>query len=146
VTDFDDVDILLVEDNRHDAELAMRAFKRGQFNNKLLWVRDGVEALEFFHCSGDYEQRNPLQFPKLVLLDLKMPRLNGMDVLRALKSDVRTQRVPIVVLSSSNQPRDVTETYRLGGNGYVTKPIQFADLMGAIEKIGTYWLQTNQLP
>ena len=144
--DFDNIDVLLVEDNRHDAELAMRAFKRGSFTNKLLWVQDGVEALDFFKCSGAYEQRDPLQCPKLVLLDLKMPRLNGLDVLRALKSDERTRSIPIVVLTSSNQPRDVAESYRLGGNGYVTKPIQFADLMGAIEKIGTYWLRTNQVP
>jgi CheY-like chemotaxis protein len=146
VTDFDDVEILLVEDNRHDAELMMRALKRANFSNKLQWVHDGVEALEFIRGGGAFAGRDTLRLPKLVLLDLKMPRLNGLDVLRQLKSDGATRSIPIVVLTSSNESRDIEESYQLGVNGYVIKPIQFADLTAAVEKIGTYWLLVNEVP
>lgn len=144
MTDLDNVEILLVEDNRHDAELTMRALKKSRFHNKLHWVQDGVEALDFLRCTGIYASREDHR-PRLVLLDLKMPRLNGLDVLRELKSDERTRAIPIVVMTSSNQSRDVTESYRLGVNGYVTKPIEFDDLMAAVAKIGTYWLLVNQV-
>ena len=143
---FDGVEILLVEDNRSDAELVMRALKKSNFANKLLWVRDGVEALEFIRSDAAFSGRDARQLPKLVLLDLKMPRLNGLDVLREFKGDERTRPVPIVVMTSSNQNRDLVECYRLGVNGYVTKPIQYADLMQAIAGIGTYWLLVNQVP
>lgn len=146
MSDFDNVEILLVEDNQHDAEMTMRALKKSNFLNRLHWVRDGVEALEFIHCTGAYAERDPQQFPKLVLLDLKMPRVDGFDVLRELKSDDRTRSIPIVAMTSSNQDRDVAESYRLGVNGYVTKPVQFADFMEAVAKIGMYWLMVNQVP
>jgi CheY-like chemotaxis protein len=146
VSDFDDVEILLVEDNHNDAEMTMRALKKSNFLNKLLWVEDGVEALDFIRCAGKYEGRDPRELPKLVLLDLKMPRLDGLDVLRALKSSDDTRRIPIVVMTSSNQERDLAESYRLGVNGYVSKPIQFPDLVDAVARIGMYWLLVNQVP
>jgi CheY-like chemotaxis protein len=143
---FDSVEILLVEDNRADAELVTRALKKSDFFNKLLWVKDGVEALEFINCGSAFAGRDPRQLPRLVLLDLKMPRLNGLDVLRELKGNERTRPVPIVVMTSSNQSRDLAECYRLGVNGYVTKPIGFADLTAAVARIGNYWLLANQVP
>jgi two-component system, response regulator len=146
MNDFDDIEILLVEDNHNDAEMTMRALKKSNFLNKLFWVQDGVEALDFIRRTGAYESRNPHQFPKLILLDLKMPRLDGLDVLRELKGDERTRAIPIVVMTSSNQERDLVESYRLGVNGYITKPIQFADLVDAVAKIGMYWLLVNLVP
>ena len=142
----DNVDILLVEDNRHDAELTMRALTRSDVRNKLHWVEDGVEALDYVRGTGAYHARDPNQRPKLILLDLKMPRLDGLDVVRELKSDERTRSIPVVVMTSSNQGPDITESYRLGVNGYVTKPIHFMDLAEAISEIATYWLRVNQVP
>ena len=144
MNEFDDVEILLVEDNRQDAEMTIRALKKCSILNKLYWAKDGVEALDFVRCQGAYEARDPNQVPKLILLDLKMPRLDGLDVLRALKSDQKTRTIPIVAMTSSNQERDVTESYRLGVNGYVTKPVQFAAFMEAVANVGMYWLFVNQ--
>ncbi len=144
MSEFDDVEILLVEDNRQDAEMTIRALKKCSILNKLFWAKDGVEALDFVRCQGAYEGRDPSQVPKLILLDLKMPRLDGLDVLRALKSDQKTRQIPIVAMTSSNQERDVTESYRLGVNGYVTKPVQFAAFMEAVANVGMYWLFVNQ--
>ena len=143
---FENVDILLVEDNRHDAELTMRALTKNELRNRLHWVEDGVEALNFIRGTGAYHGRDANQFPKLILLDLKMPRLNGLDVVRELKSDERTRPIPVVVMTSSNQSRDIAESYRLGVNGYVTKPIHFMDLAEAISQIAIYWLRVNQVP
>lgn len=143
---FDNVEILLVEDNPHDAEMMMRALKKNNFFNTLHWVKNGVEALEFIRCTGVYKSRDPNQFPKLMLLDLKMPLLDGFDVLRELKSDDRTRAIPIVAMTSSNQDRDVAESYRLGVNGYITKPVQVAAFMEIVLKIGRYWLSANRVP
>lgn len=145
MNDFDGVDILLVEDNLYDAEMTVRALQKSNFMNKLHWVRDGVEALEFLRCMGSYQARDPRQLPKLILLDLKLPRLDGLDVLRELKADDRLRSIPIVALTSSNQDRDVAESYRLHVNGYVTKPVQLTDFMEAIAKIGMYWLIVNRV-
>lgn len=144
--DFDNIEVLLVEDNQYDAEMTIRALKKNSFINKLYWVKDGVEALEFIRCTGAYEGRNPHQLPKLMLLDMKMPRLDGIDVLREIKSDERTRSIPIVAMTSSNHDSDVAETYRLGVNGFVTKPVQFVDFMEAVAKIGMYWLLVNRVP
>jgi len=146
VSDIDDVEVLLVEDSRHDAELMMRALAKCDVNSKLHWVQDGVDALEFIRCTGAYDGRSFDQRLKLVLLDLKMPRLNGLDVMRELKSDERTKTIPIVVMTSSNETRDIRESYQLGANGYVTKPIQSAELAAAIAHIAAYWLRINQVP
>lgn len=146
MSEFDEVEILLVEDNRQDAEMTIRALKKCSILNKLYWAKDGVEALDFIRAQGAYAGRDPEKFPKLILLDLKMPRLDGLDVLRALKSDSKTRRIPIVAMTSSNQERDVAESYRLGVNGYVTKPVQFASFMETVANIGMYWLFVNQTP
>ena len=142
----ENVDILLVEDNRHDAELTMRALTKSEFRNRLHWVEDGVEALDFVRGTGAYQGRDQNHFPKLILLDLKMPRLNGLDVVRELKLDERSRAIPVDVMTSSNQSRDIAESYRLGVNGYVTKPIHFMDLAEAISQIAVYWLRVNKVP
>jgi CheY-like chemotaxis protein len=146
VADFENIELLLVEDSANDAEMTMRALRKGRLLNKVFWVKDGIEALDFVRCTGAFATRDPLQLPKLVLLDLKMPLLNGIDVLRELKSDPKTSAIPIVIMTSSNQDRDVAESYRLGVNGYVTKPVQLASFMDAVAQIGMYWLLTNQRP
>jgi two-component system response regulator len=144
MSDLDDIEVLLVEDNQHDAEMTMRALRKGNFLNKLHWVKDGVEALDFIRCSDTYASRTPTERLKVVLLDLKMPRLSGIEVLRELKSDPRTHDIPIVVMSSSSQERDVVESYKLGANGFVTKPINVSNFMEAVAQIGMYWLLVNQ--
>jgi two-component system, response regulator len=146
MSDFDDIETLLVEDSRHDAEMTMRALKKGNFLNKLFWVKDGVEALEFLRCEGDYKSRDPRQLPKLILLDLKMPRLDGLDVLRELKKDERTRAIPIVAMTSSDQARDVTAVYRLGASAYVVKPVQFGAFAETVAQIGMFWLCVNRTP
>ena len=140
------VEILLVEDNPHDAEMTIRGLKRNNFANNLHWVKDGVECLEFIRCEGAYADRSPNEFPRLVLLDLKMPKLDGLDVLRELKADERTRSVPVVVMTSSNQERDLVDSYRLGVNGFVTKPVDFNEFMTAVANIGMYWLLVNRVP
>jgi CheY-like chemotaxis protein len=146
VNDLDSTEILLVEDNEQDAEMTIRALKKCNFLNKLLWVEDGVEALDFIRCSGRFSSRNPTNPLKLILLDLKMPRLDGLDVLRALKSHPETHSIPIVVMTSSNEDRDVAESYTLGVNGYVTKPVEFESFMKQVANIGMFWLVENQSP
>lgn len=146
MSEFDGVEVLLVEDNDRDAELTMRAFKKCNLHNKLFWAKDGVEALEFMNGTGAFASRDPRELPRLILLDLKMPRLNGLDVLRSLKGDERTQAVPIVVMTSSNQERDLDACYDLGVNGYVTKPIGFTELTEAVARIGMFWLLVNRVP
>jgi two-component system response regulator len=146
VREFDNIDVLLVEDNPSDAEMTMRAFRKAQTNRRLFWVKDGVEALEFIRCEGEYAARNPHDPLKVVLLDLKMPRLNGLDVLRELKSDSATSKLPVVIMTSSNHDRDISECYRLGGNGYVTKPVQVEAFSEAVAQVGRYWLDVNQSP
>jgi CheY-like chemotaxis protein len=146
VSDFTDVDILLVEDNASDAELTMRALARGSVPNQLFWVKDGVEALDFIRCTGEFEQRDRQHDLKLILLDLKMPRLDGLDVLRELKSDPRTLKIPIVIMTSSNQDRDIAEAYSLGANGFVTKPVQLDEFASVVDSIGRFWLEANRSP
>jgi len=146
MSEFDGIEILLVEDNDRDAELTLRAFKKCNLHNKLYWVKDGVEALEFMSGTGAFADRDPRELPRLILLDLKMPRLNGLDVLRSLKADERTHAIPIIVMTSSNQERDLNACYELGVNGYVTKPIGFAELTEAIARIGKFWLLVNRVP
>jgi two-component system, response regulator len=140
------VEVLLVEDNEHDAELTMRAFKKCNLTHKLYWVKDGVEALDFIAGTGAFEARDSRELPRLILLDLKMPRLNGIDVLRSLKGNERTQAIPIVVMTSSSEPRDLDECYQLGVNGYVAKPIDYGGLTEAVARIGMFWLLVNRVP
>jgi len=146
MSDLNSIEILLVEDNERDAEMTIRALKKCHFLNRLFWVEDGVEALDFIRCTGRFDMRRPANPLKLVLLDLKMPRLDGLDVLRALKADSATRSVPVVVMTSSNEERDLADSYQLGVNGYVTKPVEFESFMKQVAHIGMFWLVENQGP
>jgi CheY-like chemotaxis protein len=139
-----DVDVLLVEDNEQDAEMTLRALKKCSFAINVVWAKDGVEALDFMYFRGEFAQRSPSQQVRLILLDLKMPRLDGHDVLKALKADDRTKSVPVVVMTSSNEERDIAKSYLLGVNAYVTKPVQVASFTETVEQIGSFWLRANQ--
>jgi two-component system response regulator len=137
------VEILLVEDNPRDAELTIRALKRKNLANNLYHVEDGVEALDFLFGRGTYSNRDMNEPPKVVLLDLKLPRINGLEVLSALKADERTRTIPVVIITSSAEDPDVKKAYELGANSYVIKPVQFDSFMEAMVKIGIYWLMVN---
>jgi len=139
------VEILLVEDNAEDAEMTTRALRKRNLANHLHWVRDGEEALEYLFCAGRYAARDPVRPPRLVLLDIKMPKVDGIEVLRRIKaSELKT--VPVVVMTSSNEERDVVESYRLGVNSYIVKPVVFEAFLETVSKIGLYWLLTNRVP
>jgi len=139
------IEILLVEDNALDAEMTMRALKKGKLANKLTWVKDGQQALDYLFRQGDYAQRDDTH-PRLVLLDLKMPRVGGIEVLKAIKADERTRRIPVVVMTSSQEDQDVAETYSLGVNSYVVKPVDFNALADIAGQAGYYWLAINRTP
>ncbi|HVK56677.1 MAG TPA: response regulator [Burkholderiales bacterium] len=138
-------EILLVEDSQTDAELTLRALKLKQFANQVTWVKDGAEALEYLFCEGQYEGRSN-GHPCLVLLDLKMPKVDGIEVLRRIKNDERTKTVPVVMLTSSAEERDVVEGYQLGVNSYIVKPVDFDQFMTAVSEAGCYWATLNRLP
>jgi len=138
-----EVEILLVEDNAHDAELTIRALKRRHLTNKLIHVKDGAEALDFIFATGSYAGRDISQHPKVMLLDLKLPKVDGLEVLRALKSDPRTRSIPVVVMTSSQEQRDVVESYQLGVNSYVVKPVDFDGFSRAVSELGCYWVLLN---
>ncbi len=146
MSDLNTIEILLVDDNEHDAAMTIRALKKSNFLNKLYWVEDGVDALEFIRCTGRFETRRPANPLKLVLRDLKMPRLDGLEVLRSLKADPATRSIPVVVMTSSNEECDVVDSYNLGVNGYVTKPVEFTSFMEQVSHIGVFWLSENQRP
>jgi CheY-like chemotaxis protein len=141
-----EVEILLVEDNPNDAELAIRALKAHNLANKLVWLKDGVEALDFIFAQGQYADRSIEDIPKVVLLDLKLPRVNGLEVLEKVKSDKRTRTIPIVVLTSSSEERDIVTSYNLGVNSYILKPVDFDKFVEAVKEVGIYWLLMNKLP
>ncbi|MEA5552543.1 response regulator [Anabaena cylindrica UHCC 0172] len=140
------ISIVLVEDNPADAELAMRALRRARIGNQVQWLQDGAEALDFFFCLGKYTDRTITNQPKVVLLDLKLPKVNGLEVLRQLKSDPRTQTIPVVVLTSSAEDRDVIESYQLGVNSYIVKPVDFEQFNQAVQQLGFYWVLFNRVP
>jgi two-component system response regulator len=140
-----DVEILLVEDNPNDEALALHAFKRQLVANVVHVVRDGAEALEFIFCTGAYADRE-IENPKVVLLDLKLPKDDGIEVLRQIRSDPRTQFIPVVVLTSSNEERDIVETYKLGVNSYIVKPVDFEQFNEVAKNLGYYWLLLNRQP
>jgi two-component system response regulator len=143
VIDQNAVEILLVEDNPRDAELTIRALKKKNLANNLYHVEDGVEALDFLFGRGKYSGRDLNDAPKVVLLDLKLPRVNGLEVLSAMKSDERTQTIPVVIVTSSAEDPDIQTAYQLGANSYVLKPVQFESFIEAMTKIGVYWLMVN---
>ncbi len=140
------VDILLVEDNPCDLELALDALRRHNLANHIQVARDGVEALDFIFCTGAFKGRAiPVQ-PKVVLLDLKLPRVDGLEVLRRIRSDPRTHSIPVVVLTSSREDADITNSYNLGVNSYIVKPVDFENFSEAVRQLGFYWLLVNQPP
>jgi CheY-like chemotaxis protein len=139
------VDILLVEDDTNDAELALRALRKNHMADRVRHVRDGEEALDFVFCRGAYAQRSG-SLPRLILLDLKLPKLDGMEVLRQLKADLRTRKIPITILTSSKQETDMDRGYLLGVNSYIQKPVDFEHFCDTVSQLGTYWLRVNQLP
>ncbi|MFH0932868.1 MAG: response regulator [Nitrospirota bacterium] len=141
-----EVEILLVEDNPNDAELAIRALKSHNLANKLVWLKDGVEALDFIFAQGQYADRSIEDVPKVVLLDLKLPRVNGLEVLEKVKADKRTRTIPIVVLTSSSEERDIVTSYNLGVNSYILKPVAFDKFIDAVQEVGLYWLLLNKPP
>ena len=143
--DLKEVEILLVEDNAEDAEMTLRALRRNNLANKVHWVKDGEEALDYMFGRAGYAGREP-GLPRLVMLDLKMPKVDGIEVLRALKADATTRSVPVVVMTSSNEERDVVASYQLGVNSYIVKPVQFESFLETVAKIGLYWVLTNRVP
>lgn len=140
------VEILLVEDNVNDAELALRALRKNRLANRIHVASDGEEALDFIFCRGAYSSRDFDRFPKLILLDLKLPKVDGMEVLRQLKADPRTRIIPVTILTSSNEETDMTRGYNLGVNSYIQKPVDFDQFCGTVTQLGMYWLLVNQLP
>lgn len=142
---FNDGTILLVEDNADDVELTLRALKRNGFTNKVVTMRDGVQALDYLKRRGNYKDRKDGQ-PTLILLDLKLPRVDGLEVLDQIKSDPDLKSVPVIMLTSSNQTRDVKEAYLLGVNSYICKPTDFSEFLGMVSHIGQYWFRIAQLP
>jgi len=142
---FENVDILLVEDSPADAELAMRALRKGKLANHITWVKDGAEALEFIFRTGAYAGRADRN-PKLILLDLKLPKVDGIEVLKRVKSDERTRVIPVVMVTSSAEGRDVIESYKLGVNSYLVKPVEFEQFSETVAKAGLYWMLMNRTP
>lgn len=140
------IEILLVEDNLSDAELTIRALKKRNLANNLIHLKNGAEALDFVFGLGAYEGRNLDNHPKLILLDLKMPKINGMEVLAKIKADDRTKKIPVVVLTSSKEDPDVSECYRLGANSYIVKPVEFDNFLQAVTELGLYWIVLNHPP
>jgi CheY-like chemotaxis protein len=139
-----EVEILIVEDNPLDAEMALRALKKNNLTNNVMVVGDGEEALDFLFAKGKYEERINSNRPKIILLDLKLPKINGLEVLKVLKSDPQTKIIPVIMLTSSKEESDVIKSYELGVNSYIVKPIDFDKFVEAIRNLGFYWLLLNQ--
>lgn len=146
MTDINEVEILLVEDNPYDVELTLTALKENNLTNKVHVLNDGAEALEFIFATGTYAQKNIKNIPKVVLLDLKLPKVNGLEVLRIIKSDERTKKIPVVMLTSSQEERDIVESYNLGVNSYIIKPLDFNKFIDAVTKLSLYWVLLNKPP
>lgn len=141
-----EVEILLVEDSSEDAELTIHALREKNLANRLHRVEDGAEALEFLFNEGEHAERAGMAPPRVVMLDLKLPRVDGLEVLRRLRADERTRDVPVVVMTSSREARDLQDAYALGANSYVVKPVDFAQFMEAVTELGIYWLMINEPP
>jgi two-component system, response regulator len=141
---FDKVDIVLVEDSADDAELVIRSLRKCGITNSLVHLKDGEQALNFLFCEGPYEDHHLPPCPRLILLDIKMPKVDGLEVLRRIKSDERLRLVPVVLLTSSKEDKDINESYQLGANSYVVKPVEFDKLTKTVQGLGLYWLLRNQ--
>ena len=140
------VDILLVEDNPTDRELALRALRKHQLADSIQVVQDGAEALDFLFATGVYANRRKANRPRVVLLDLKLPKVDGLEVLQRLRADPLLRTIPVVMLTSSREERDLVESYRLGANSFVVKPVDFDQFTDTVQRVGGYWLQLNQSP
>jgi len=138
--------MLIVEDNPDDEALTIRALKKNNIGNRLVVVRDGVEALDFLFCTGNYSERDPLDLPQAILLDLKLPKVDGLEVLRRIRADERTSPLPVVILTSSKEEQDLVQSYRNGANSYVRKPVDFNQFLEAARHLGLYWLVLNEVP
>ncbi len=146
MTDEHEVEILFVEDNPHEAELTIRGLRKHNLVNKLKHIDDGAEALEFIFSKGEYASRENSPAPKLIILDLKLPKVDGLEILRQLKADEKTRLIPVVVLTSSQEEQDVIESYRLGVNSYIVKPVNFESFGKAVAELGLYWVILNHAP
>lgn len=144
--EYSDVEILFVEDNLDDARLTIRALKKKNLANNILHLKNGEEAIDYLFAKGIYADRNKTDHPKLILLDLKMPKINGLEVLEAIKADPLTQTIPVVVLTSSQEDPDIRRCYALGVNSYIVKPVNFENFFDAVTKLGVYWLMVNKGP
>lgn len=140
------VEILIVEDNQDDLDMTLRALRKANLANRIQIVRDGAEAVEFIFGQGAHAQRMVENGPRLILLDLKLPKIDGMEVLKRIKGDPRTKTIPVVVLTSSQEQKDVLESYQLGVNSYIVKPVNFEGFVAAVQDLGMYWLLLNQPP
>lgn len=140
-----EVEILLIEDNPDDAELAIRALKKSHLANNVTHLMDGAEALDFLFCQGEYANRDINNLPKVILLDLKMPKVNGLEVLKRIKADTRTRSIPVVILTSSAEDPDIKRSYELGANSYIVKPVEFNNFAKIISDLGMYWLVINRI-
>ena len=138
--------VLLVEDNPDDVELALRAFKKNNLMNEVVVANDGVAALDYLFCRGEYAGRDPSDLPQLVLLDLKLPRMDGLEVLKHIRTDERTKLLPVVILTASKEEQDLIQSYALHANSYIRKPVDFDQFMEAVRQLGLYWLVLNESP
>ena len=138
--------ILVVEDNPDDEALTLRALKKNNIGNQVFVVRDGAEALDFLFCTGAYAERDPRDLPEMILLDLKLPKVDGLEVLRRIRADKRTRLLPIVILTSSNEEQDLIEGYKNGANSYIRKPVDFNQFVEAVRQLSLYWLVLNEAP
>ena len=138
--------ILLVEDNPDDAELTRLALEESHLANEMIIVRDGQEALDWLYCQGPHGERDPCRLPSLVLLDLKLPKISGLEVLQRIRSDPRTRRLPVVILTSSREEQDLMRSYDLGANSYIRKPVDYTQFLEAIRQLGIYWMVLNEPP
>ncbi len=142
---YEPVEILLVEDNPHDAEITLRALKRANFANHVQWLKDGEEALSFLFSEGEFTDR-PTPHPRVMLLDIKMPKVDGIEVLKRIKADSRTRAIPVVMLTSSKEESDLVRSYDLGVNSYLVKPVDFQRFSEEVTRVGYYWVAMNQMP
>jgi two-component system response regulator len=144
MSELNGVEILLVEDNEEDLRLALRSFKKANLTNRIQIARDGQEALDYILCEGAHASRRIMDVPRVILLDLKLPKVDGIEVLQRIKSDPRTSTIPVVILTSSKEQRDITSSYQHGANSYIVKPVMFDNFVKAMQEVGMYWLLLNE--